>query len=495
MPRSPLRPPRLLRTASFRLAALYLVLFSASAVVLGGAVFWMTHESLIQQMQSRVRAAEGHFAEADQKGGAAALVEHVRKYARGAGALDYLVQSPSGARLAGQLPMIGARRGWLHLTATDQDGTKPVLAYAEQLPDGVVIAVGDDLSRVHRADDAVLRAVALSIAVTILLGGVGGIWLSRVFLHRVDAMSRTAEAIIDGALGQRIALRGSGDDLDRLAETLNRMLDRIEKLLAGVREASNNIAHDLRTPLSRLRQHLEEARGRSGSVADHERALESAKAEVEALLGTFAALLRIAEVEAGAQRAAFCRVDLSAVAETVAEAFAPSAEDEGHRLTADVAPGISVHGDKELLTQMLVNLVENALRHTPRGTEVRLSLARQGRQAVLAVTDNGPGVPVAEQEHVLRRFYRLDESRTTPGSGLGLSLVAAVAELHGGTLRLEDARPGPHGGALRLEDARPGPHGGALGLEDARPGLRVSVTLATVGDAGLSVIEGNQLAG
>jgi signal transduction histidine kinase len=422
---------------------LYLLLFTASAATLGGVVFWMTHESLMEQLQSRVRVALDHAAEVDQTGGAAGLVRHVRTYSRGAGALDFLVQSSDGVRLAGQLPSVGDRRGWVRLRAADQDGTKPVLAYVRQLPDGEVVAVADDLRRVYRADDAVLRAVVLSIAITILLGGAGGIWLSRVFLRRVDAMSRTAEAIIDGDLGQRIPLRGSGDDLDRLAETLNRMLDRIEKLLTSVREASNNIAHDLRTPLSRLRQHLDEARGQGGSRADHAHALDRAKVEVEALLGTFAALLRIAEVEAGAQRAAFCRVDVSAAVETVVDAFAPSAEDEGRRITADIAPGIAVHGDKELLTQMLVNLVENALRHTPIGTEVRLSLARSGRrQVVLAVQDNGPGIPHDERERVLRRFYRLDHSRTTRGSGLGLSLVAAVAELHGAALRLEDAGPG-----------------------------------------------------
>ena len=167
-----------------------------------------------------------------------------------------------------------------------------------------------------------------------------------------------------------------------------------------------------------------------------------AKAEVEALLGTFAALLRIAEVEAGAQRAGVPPVDLSAIVATVAEAFAPSAEEEGTRLVADVAPGIAVHGDRELLTQMLVNLVENALRHTPPGTQVRLLLGCRAGRAVLTVEDNGPGVPETEREQVLRRFYRLDHSRSTPGSGLGLSLVAAVAELHGAELRLEDARPG-----------------------------------------------------
>ncbi len=280
------------------------------------------------------------------------------------------------------------------------------------------------------------------VSVTLLLGAAGGIWLSQVFLYRVDAISRTAEAIIDGDLTQRVPLRGTGDDLDRLAETLNRMLDRMDRLLESVRQASNNIAHDLRTPLTRLGQRLEEARTQVRSADGQQRALDAAKAEVDALLGTFAALLRIAEVEAGAQRAAFRRVDLSAVVATVAEAFAPSAEEAGYTLVAEVAPGIAVHGDRELLTQALVNLVENALRHTPPGTQVRLLLRAQAGRAVMAVEDNGPGIPEAERDQVLRRFYRLDHSRSTPGSGLGLSLVAAVAELHGAELRLEDAKPG-----------------------------------------------------
>jgi len=227
-------------------------------------------------------------------------------------------------------------------------------------------------------------------------------WLSHHFLHRVDTISRTAEAIIGGDLARRVPLRGTGDDLDRLAETLNRMLDRIAELMESVRQVSNDIAHDLRTPLSRLGQRLEDARAHAGSVADYERALEGAKADVQALLGTFAALLRIAEVEAGAQRAAFQRVDLSAVVEIVANAFAPAAEDEGRSLVAEVAPGIAVQGDRELLTQMLVNLVENALRHTPVGSHVRLLLGKRGPDAVLVVEDDGPGVPEAERERILR---------------------------------------------------------------------------------------------
>jgi signal transduction histidine kinase len=437
-----LRAPRVLRTASFRFAALYLLLFIASAAVLGGAVFWMIGETLSQQLETRVQSALHHFAEDFKTSGVQGLVTHAAQYGRGMGALDYLVQSPEGTRLAGELPVVGSRRGWLRLTAQVQGEPQAVLAFAKELPGGVVIAIGDNLRRIRDAEAAVLRAFAWGVSATIVLGVGGGIWLSQLFLYRVDAISRTAEAIIDGDLTQRIPLRGTGDDLDRLAETLNRMLDRMDKLLESVREASNNIAHDLRTPLSRLGQHLEEARTQARSATDHQLALDGAKAEVDALLGTFAALLRIAEVEAGAQRTAFQRVGLSEIVATVAEAFTPSLEEAGYMLTAAVAPRLEVHGDRELLTQMLVNLVENALRHTPPGTQVRLLLNKQAGRAVLVVEDNGPGVPEAEQEHVLRRFYRLDQSRTTPGSGLGLSLVAAVAELHGAALCLSDARPG-----------------------------------------------------
>jgi signal transduction histidine kinase len=439
--RVPVRTPRVLRTASFRFAALYLLLFTASAVVLGGAVFWMTHATLTQQLETRVNNALNHLTVEFPTGGLPGLVTHAVEFGRGPGALDYLVQSPQGTRLAGEIPVVGPQRGWLRLTAVDQGERKSLLAYAEELPGGVVVAVGDDVRRIRLAESAVLQAFAWGVSATLLLGIGGGIWLSQLFLYRVDAISRTAEAIIDGDLTQRVPLRGIGDDLDHLAETLNRMLDRMGKLLESVRDASNNIAHDLRTPLSRLGQHLEEARAQADSAAD-QHALDRARAEVEALLNTFAALLRIAEVEAGAQRAAFRRVDLSAIVATVAEAFTPSAEEAGYALTAEVAPGIAVHGDRELLTQMLVNLVENALRHTPPGTRVRLTLGRRAGRAVLVVEDNGPGVPEAEREPILRRFYRLDHSRSTPGSGLGLSLVAAAAELHGAALRLADAGPG-----------------------------------------------------
>ena len=304
------------------------------------------------------------------------------------------------------------------------------------------IAVGDDLRRIHDAEAAVLGAFAWAIGATVVLGAAGGVWLGQLFLRRVDAISRTAEAIIAGDLSQRIPTRGTGDDLDHLAGTLNRMLDWIGALMESVRQASNNIAHDLRTPLSHLGQRLEDARAHATTVAEYQHAMDGAKQQIDALLTTFASLLCIAEVEAGAQRAAFSHVDLSAVAETVAEAFTPAAEEQGHELRMAIAPGVRIYGDRELLTQMLVNLVENALHHTPPGTRVRVALSAGPAGVALDVEDDGPGIPEAEREQVLQRFYRLEQSRTTPGSGLGLSLAAAIAELHGARLCLEDARRG-----------------------------------------------------
>ena len=454
----PLR--RLLRTASFRLAALYLVLFTGSAAVLGAAVFLTTRSALEQQLRARVEAEAAFLSDTYRDGGLPRLLAEVGARGRGSGALDYRVQDADGKRLGGEIAAVSPGPGWRRVDVgepdergADEDRQESLQALSVPLGGGLLLVVGDDTSRVTEAQEAIFRAFAFAVGLAVILGAAGGAWLSHAFLRRVDVIGRTAEAIIAGDLGRRIPVRGTGDDLDRLATTLNRMLDRIAALMNSLRQVSNDIAHDLRTPLSRLGQRLEDARANACSVADFQRAVEGAAADAEGLLGTFAALLRIAEVEAGAQRAAFRVVDLSALAATVAEAFAPSAEDEGRTLSGMVAPGVSVHGDKELLTQMLVNLVENALRHTPRNSRVTVALAANGGEVggpLLSVEDNGYGVPAAERGRVLRRFYRLEGSRTTPGSGLGLSLAAAVAELHGARLHLQDAGPG-----LRVDIAFP----------------------------------------
>jgi len=261
----------------------------------------------------------------------------------------------------------------------------------------------------------------------------------------VDAIARTAEAIIAGDLTQRVPLKGTDDDLDRLAGTLNRMLDRIGTLMESLHQVSSDVAHDLRTPLSRLYQRLEDARTHARSVAEYEAAVDGAVREAEGLLDTFSALLRIAQVEGASPRAGFATVDLSAVAEAVADAYRLDAEEAGHVLTAEVMPGVTLHGDQELLTQAAANLVENALRHTLAGTRIIVRLTGRtgaGAGACLSVEDNGPGVEADSLPRLVHRFYRGERSRTTPGNGLGLSLVAAVADLHGATLRLRNTEPG-----------------------------------------------------
>jgi signal transduction histidine kinase len=287
--------------------------------------------------------------------------------------------------------------------------------------------------------DAFLWAVGLAAA----LGIGGGALLSRAFLRRVDTISRTAEAIIGGDLTRRVPMRGTGDDLDRLAGTLNRMLDRIAVLMESLRQVSSDVAHDLRTPLSRLYQRLEDARLHARSTADYEAAVDAALGETLRLLETFSALLRIAQVEGDSPRAGFCDVSLSAVAEAVSDAYRPDAEQAGHQVSAIIAPDVLVTGDQELLTQALANLVENALRHTPPGTRILLRLDRGPEAgALLSVEDDGPGVSLADLPHLTDRFYRGEHSRTTPGNGLGLSLVGAVAELHGARLTVAGADPG-----------------------------------------------------
>jgi signal transduction histidine kinase len=284
-----------------------------------------------------------------------------------------------------------------------------------------------------------MRGFGLAFVGVVVLGVVGGFALSRDVHRRLAAITGTAEAIIDGDLARRVPVRGSDDDLDRLALTFNRMLDRIAALMESLKQVSNDIAHDMRTPLTRLRQKLEAG---LASPRDEGLALEGALSDLDSILDTFAALLRIAQIEGGARRAAFRPCALATLAQTVTDAFAPSAEDQHQSLTLAVDAPATVDGDAELLTQMLVNLVENALRHAGPGARITVRVARAGRAAVLSVTDDGPGVPEGEGERLFDRFYRLERSRSTPGSGLGLALVAAVAKLHGAEVSLLPARPG-----------------------------------------------------
>lgn len=448
------RPPLrlLLRSAGVRFAALYVAVFAVSALILGAAVFLAARSALDEQMAARIDTETGFLRAEYRTGGLDNLLALLRTRGRGASALDYLLMAPDGTRLAGEMPAAPTLRpGWITAEtphATQDDGRPELVrALVTDLGGGLMLAVGDDLGRIGEVEEAIGAAFLWTVGLAAALGIGGGIVVSRTFLHRVDAISRTAEAIIGGDLARRVPVRGTGDDLDRLAVTLNRMLDRIGALMDSLRQVSSDVAHDLRTPLSRLYHRLEDAQRHAGAAAEYdsaiEGAIEGAMREAEGLLETFSALLRIAQVEGASPRAAFRDVDLSGVVEAVADAYLPDAEEGGHRLEAEIAPGIRVRGDRELLTQAVANLVENALRHTPAGTRIMVRLLRDGAAgAWVVVEDDGAGVEPAELSRLTQRFYRSERSRTTPGNGLGLSLVAAVAELHGARLDIANAAPG-----------------------------------------------------
>jgi signal transduction histidine kinase len=275
-----------------------------------------------------------------------------------------------------------------------------------------------------------------------LLGVIGGGLISRNLLSRVDSINRTANEIVAGDLSRRVSVSRAGDELDAMAQNLNRMLDRNERLMRGMRDVTDSIAHDLRTPLNRLRNRLEGVLTHVDPESGQGREIDAAVGETDRLIATFNALLMIAEAEAGAMREAMAPVSLAQVIEGVAELYEPLAEEKG--LTLVVAPGRAapIRGNLRLLAQALANLVDNAIKYTPEGGRITIAAADRPGGAALSVADSGPGIPAADRGRVVERFVRLEESRNSPGTGLGLSLVAAVARLHDARLELTDNAPG-----------------------------------------------------
>lgn len=446
---------RILRTTGFRLAALYAGLFGVSVFVLFGVIYWITSGALHQQLEFNIQGEVSSLVEDHKSGGLLHVVNAIelRLGSNRQPTTFYLLLDAERRKAVGNLPGTIHRDGWQRLPdpevrngdaggdPEERDANR-ILAFGKTLPDGSFLLVGEDTYRIVEVEEAVIRAFGWAVGATILLAAAGGVTLSVGFLRRIDAINQTSQAIIEGKLADRVPTRGTGDELDRLAQNLNAMLDQVQALMESLRQVSNDIAHDLRTPLSRLRQRLEQVRLKARSAEDYETAVDQAIIDADAILGTFSALLRIAQIEAGTRRAAFSKVDLSDVFRSISAVYGAVAEDGGQTLLAMVEPGISIQGDRELLTQMLANLVENAIRHTPKGTQIMLCLRSGAAGAIGIVADSGPGIPVEAREKVFQQFFRLEVSRTTAGNGLGLSLVAAVAEIHGILITLEDNAPG-----------------------------------------------------
>ncbi|WP_422020901.1 sensor histidine kinase [Pyruvatibacter mobilis] len=448
---------KLLSTTTFRLALVYLALFLASASALLAYLYWNTAGFLARQTETTILAETSALVSQYDEGGRAALVHGVITKARDPRQNLYLLEDQNGEALGGNLTswplMASDTDGWLSFvyprrTVEGEVEIHEAIAVMTRLPEGMSLLVGQDIEERRQLEAQITNALGWAVGAMIVLGILGGAIISRNLVARIDDINRTAKDIMGGELSRRIPVTGAGDEIDQLAENLNDMLDQIERLMLGMRQVTDNIAHDLRSPLNRLRNRLEVTLMKPATQEEYAQALEKSIHEADELLGTFNALLLIARAEAGAARDGMDWVDLSALAQDAAELYEPVAEEAGLRLDLAIEPGIEYHGHRELLAQAIANLLDNAIKHAahPGGIGegvIRLAVQSRGsRGAEVSVSDNGPGIALEDRERVLGRFVRLEQSRNTPGSGLGLSLVSAVTRLHGGALRLEDNEPG-----------------------------------------------------
>lgn len=452
----------LLRSSTLRLSLLYLALFVASVVALLSFFYWSTAGFLARQTDATIKAEVEGLHERFQMGGLSSLTALIagRVKSDPGRSSVYLLADKRFRPIVGNLtswPLSGPASGdWVEfeMDVPSPEGEVVHRARARHftVQQNFHLLVGRDIQDLLELRERILLTSAWGLAATVLLGALGGIWMSRRFMRRVERINTASREIMRGDLTKRIPVDGRGDELDQLTVQLNQMLDQIETLMAGVRQVSDNIAHDLRTPLARLRNQLELARDEADDPAASRAQLEGAIAEADGLLATFAALLRIARIEAGERRAGFAPLELSALLSDVAELYDPLAEERQQTLKRDIETGIWVRGDRDLLFQGFANLVDNAVKYTPRRGEIRIALSARNssdnRRVCVTVADSGPGIPEESRGRVFERFQRLEWSRSTPGNGLGLSLVAAVAKLHGAHVELGDASPGL---AVRVE--------------------------------------------
>jgi signal transduction histidine kinase len=454
---------KLVRTTAFRLTLVYLFLFALFAASLLGYFAWNTRRLINEQITATVSIETSEITDIYNRRGLLGLVRTLGYRALRPGANLYLVTTPEGRAIGGNVgalaPGVMASTGWSetgYRRLDEQDtANHRALVHVTELSNGFRLLVGRDLDERRRLFGIVANAAQWSLLVVIVLGIGGGIFVARRVLQRIDAMTGTTQRIMAGDLSGRLPVGRSGDELDRLAENLNAMLERIEALMTGLKEVSDNIAHDLKTPLTRMRNRAEEALASSGSEAEYRAALERTIEESDGLIRTFNALLMIARAESGQARGNMDDFDAADVARGIHELYEPLAEDDGMTLRVK-AESVRLHGNRELISQALANLVENAIKYgkpspvvqpldpatAARTREILIEARREGDQVLLSVADHGPGIPEADRKHAVERFVRLEASRTLPGSGLGLSLASAVATLHGGELRLGDSNPG-----------------------------------------------------
>lgn len=441
---------RIVGSTTFRLAVTYTLIFGLSVGALFYFVYWTTAGFAEQQMEAAVEAEVVTFQESLARAGVQGLIMAVSRRSDPNINRDgvYLLVDRVGNPLAGNMRSWPQRSQsddvWINFTTSDNRGATPATAdvRALQLMDpasGVRLLVGRDVRAAREFRARLLESLYFGLGLTLGLGLLGGFIFSRAIMRRIESITRTCRGIMSGDLSKRVPVKRGNDELGQLSVSINSMLDQIERLMRGMQQVSESVAHDLRTPLTRLRSRLENAL-RYVDDPGQRAAIEGALDDADSLLATFAALLRVARAEAGTQRN-FVDIDLLQLAEEVADLYEPLAEDKGLTFITRFEPGLFVKGDPNLLAQALANLIDNAIKYTHDGAVSAVLTVQQGRPTFI-VSDTGPGIPDEYKDKVLERLFRLEQSRTSPGSGLGLSLVAAVAKSHGLELSLADNVPG-----------------------------------------------------
>jgi signal transduction histidine kinase len=425
------------------------MLLLGAMLVLMVLVYVIMHQAFRNQLLSASRHDVITVQKAYTSEGEAEAIEVVNQLLGKASDGEFLtLQSLTKGRLAGNLPYLAPRMGERIITLPPQalprtkTEDRKIIGQGAYVTGNLYAFSGRDLSATADAEEDILHAFALVLLATLVISLGGGIFASHTFLIRIDRITATCDAIISGQLSTRIPERGTRDELDRLAATINAMLNRISGLMENVKQISSDIAHDLRTPLTRLRHRLEMARSEASSAKEYEEAVDRAIADSNHILSVFSALLSIGQIESRSDIARMTTIALSDLLADLVDVYRPAAEDSGHPLTGEIQPAITIIGDRQLLSQMFSNLIENAITHTPNGTSIRVCLIREEENALAIVRDWGPGIPFHERGKVFRRFYRLEAARSRAGNGLGLALVEAIAQYHSAHISTRDGAPG-----------------------------------------------------
>lgn len=443
---------KLFRTTIFRLSLVYALLFSAVAAGALGFIYWMAESQLQAQTDTRLQLETDALLRSYRIAAVEGLIQIIQ-VKNGDGDPRYLVSKLVHRQqqdLTRDIQFDRLNTDYTQAYATLPLGkitgnprqTQPTRLLLTLLPGGYQLLVAIDLQEQHTLVNRLLFTVLSASGLIFALALIGGSFMGHHVLHRINTIGKTANAIVSGNLAQRIPVTPRNDEFDRLSRVLNTMLERIEHLMQGMREVTDNLAHDLRTPLNRIRNRLEASQYEPDTRTDYPQLIQDTIQEVDDLIRTFNALLSIAQMESGVQRDAWATVDLSALINGLAELYSVVAEEQGLSLNHQAAPNLQIRGDRQLLAQAITNLLDNAVKYTPAGGTIALSAYQTDQHIEISVADNGPGIPAEQYEQVFQRFTRLDNARSTPGNGLGLSLVKAVADRHGAEIRLENNQPG-----------------------------------------------------